>query len=333
MHRLVALAWGSALLLSAGCVGPAPQSHGPIADSAAPDFLAPPARPSAAQPQAGYEAYVRPTQRPTAAPSVLISESTDRLTAYNVKMADLLCVAYREPERARQLVPGMSALRVRSYEALPGGRYDAEVRVPLADAARLRAALRRVLESTYGVRAQRVVAEADALVLVAPTGRMKPFLVPPERAEVPQIDWQRSYGTLRLAMRGDALPLLCEQLEQLLGQVVVDGVRVRSPYILDIQERDLGSGPARPSLATVRRALQEQLGLDLVPRRMPIEFVVIDAIRAPTAAARAPVAPGPGKEPVAAGAAPALVTPPASPPVAPPPLPDDPGVEADGEEK
>jgi|GEM_PF-2191078 len=326
MHRLIAPPWGLALLVLAGCVGPDPQSHGPLVDPAAPDFVGTPARPATAQPRNGYEAYVRPTQNPTATPSVLISESTDRLIAYNVKMSDLLCVAYREPERPRQLVPGMSALRVRSYAALPGGRYDAEVRVPLADGARLRAALRRVLEATYGVRARRVVAETDALLLVAPTGRMKPLLVPPERAETPQMDLQRSYGTLRLTMRGDALPLLCEQLEQLLGQVVVDGVRVRSPYILDVQDRDPGTGPARPALATVRRALQEQLGLDLVPRRVPVEFVVVDAIRPPAAATRPPAAPAPTRQPPAAAPPPAVSSPAR-------PVPDDSEVEPDGEAK
>ncbi len=328
MHRRIAVTFVLSLLVLDGCRGPDPQSHGPVVDPATPDFVAAPPRPSGAQPENGYEAYVRPTQHSTAAPSVLISESTDRLTAYNVKMTDLLCVAYREPERPRQLVPSMSALRVRSYAAVPGGRYDAHVRVPLADGARLRAALRRVLESTYGVRARRVVADADALVLVAPTGRMKPFLVPPERAEVPQVDLQRSYGTLRLTLRGDALPLLCEQLEQWLGQVVVDGVRVRSAYILDIQEQSSGTGAAGLSLPTVRRALQEQLGLDLVPRRMPVEFVVLEAISPPPVAPRVPVAPAPVRQPATA--------PPPAPPAAPPVETSPPAMsphESNGEEK
>lgn len=219
-----------------------------------------------------------PTPDPTAESYAIISESQSTLTGSNLGMADLICLAWRTPESPSRLVPLMSALRVVADVPLPGGRFDAGVYLPGANASRLRAALRRHLMTHFGITARRETREVDALVLVAPSGRLASPSLPSPAGAGDRKPPRREPGFLELS--GDDPALLAEELERGLGRPVVDETGTRGAYRVRIPTA--GEAGARLDLAATRAALREQAGLDLVAERRPVEFLIVERAAPPS---------------------------------------------------
>ena len=241
------------------------------------------APPAATQPAS--EIALQPTASPAAETSVSIAESTHTLTGVNLRLADLICVAYRTPENRRALVPLLSAHRVISREPLPAERYDVRVHVPNGSAPRLRAALRKTLADSFGITARREMRETTALVLTGPTGRIKTANQP------------SAADANTVTLTGTELPLLAEQLEERLAQPVLDETGLSGPYTLRVPltvaagqaqaPNGQAQSPAGQSqqldVDTVRRAVREQLGLELTPARRSVEYLVVERAAPPQA--------------------------------------------------
>jgi len=98
----------------------------------------------------------------------------------------------------------------------------------------------------------------------------------------PPCAWTAEYKTNGPVTRFGGLPLsrLSESLGQPDGRVVVDKTGLTGNYEFTLRYTDQPApSDDTPSLFT---ALQEQLGLRLVPDRAPLQVVVIDAIERPT---------------------------------------------------
>ncbi len=254
------------LLLVAACAEP-PRPATPQAPASAPAPPPPPRPP---------EVVLTPTRDPGAETTVRISERLHTLSGTNLRVADLISVAGRTPETTQTLVPLLSAIRVISARPLPAVRYDVRVFVPNGKAAQLRAALREVLESTFGISIRKEFREADVLVLTAPTGQLKEPASPTGAPSGPETRIEREGEWTRLTLTGDNLSLLTEQLEEALQQPVVNGTDLRGRYALAIQRTGRMARGQPFDVEGVRTALREQLDLDLVAARRSIEFLVVD---------------------------------------------------------
>jgi len=244
-----------AALVAGGCAAPPP---------ARPSGQ--PALPPATSRPAAY-VQITPTADPSAESKVELLETSGTLIGRNLRLVDLVCLAARTPDISRSRIPLLSSVRVISAVPLPTQRYDLVVRLSGAGVEELRAALRRKLELQFGVRIRNDWRQTDALVLrVAP---------------VPQGTRPRTEpaaGDRRLmALNGSDFVLLAEQLEERLGRPVVNETNLRGPYQLKLEEAPFGAGQP-VALWAVQAALKEQLGLELVPGRRVVEFLVVEQV-------------------------------------------------------
>ncbi len=216
---------------------------------------------------APVEGLITPTRDPAAEATVHIAEAAHSLTGVNLRIEDIISVAYRTTEGPRQSIPLLSALRVVAVQPLPMGQYDVRVFVPDGKAAQLRAALAGAIEYSFGLTVRRELRTTAVLALTAPTGRLDPhpLVGPPPQS-----------GSSRLTLTGDDLSLLAEHLEECLQQPVVNETGLKGAYDLKLA-RPIRDGKSRPiDVDTVRKALREQLGLDLTPALRSIEFLIAE---------------------------------------------------------
>jgi len=262
------MAWLGGLLACSLAVSPGcGQSGGPPYEPYQPPRVT-------SQPASAGEVAVTPTRDPAVESTVHIVEAEHTLTGVNLRMSDLVSVAYRTPQRTHETVPLLSAYRIRSQTPLPKGRYDVRVYVPGADATRLRAVLAKLLADRFGIVAHRELRAEEVYVLVVPTGQIAR---PPSGSERP-----REPGTGVLTLKGDDLALLAEQLEEVLRHPVVDETGLRAPFAVYL-DRELEGGQPRPlDFEQVRTSLRVQMQLDLVRTQRTIEFVIVDRVGAGT---------------------------------------------------
>jgi len=89
----------------------------------------------------------------------------------------------------------------------------------------------------------------------------------------------------RTYLRGTGLPtdVIAEQLSHVAGKVVVDRTGLTGRYDVKLEwSPDDGSAP-NSDAPSFFKAIQEQLGLKLVPAKEPLEVLVIDAVSQPSA--------------------------------------------------
>ena len=131
---------------------------------------APPPRRAEAPP----ETSLTPTRDPQAETTVQIVDRTHTLAGVNLRLADLISVAYRTPESPKSVMPLLSAVRVISPTPLAEQHYDVRIYLPRASAEQLRAELRRLLQERFGLTAHREPREADVLVLQLLYDQLRP---------------------------------------------------------------------------------------------------------------------------------------------------------------
>jgi uncharacterized protein (TIGR03435 family) len=84
---------------------------------------------------------------------------------------------------------------------------------------------------------------------------------------------------------GVPIAVLARRLQQLVEAIVVDqsGLMEAFDFTLDyVRPRNFAQRPEASAGVSIFTALQEQMGLRLVPRRGPVEVVVIDSVERPT---------------------------------------------------
>ena len=149
-----------------------------------------------------------------------------------------------------------------------------------------RAMLRHLLEERFSLRAHQETREVDVYDLVI--AREDAVLGAGLRASKTDCKALAASGKGRCGWSASgfrhtatAQPIqnLMTQLLKSVDRRIVDRTGLKGPFDWELQ---LASDPNDPSAPSVFTALQEQLGLKLVPNRGMIEVVVIDYIQPPT---------------------------------------------------
>jgi uncharacterized protein (TIGR03435 family) len=89
----------------------------------------------------------------------------------------------------------------------------------------------------------------------------------------------------RTYLRGTGLPadVIAEQLSHVAGKVVVDRTGLTGRYDVKLEwAPDDGSAPSSDA-PSFFRAIQEQLGLKLIPAKEPLQVLVLDHVEQPSA--------------------------------------------------
>ncbi len=96
-------------------------------------------------------------------------------------------------------------------------------------------------------------------------------------------------GVMTMEVKGVTLEQYAQRLSGQTDRPVIDKTGVVGMYTFHLEfSRDGGSPSAsaaavEPALPTIAAALQEQLGLKLVPEKGPVQYLVIDHVEKPTA--------------------------------------------------
>lgn len=172
---------------------------------------------------------------------------------------------------------------------MEGERYDIvgkpePGRLPSAD--ELKAMLRGLLADQFKLTFHRAPKEASVYVIVlAKTGsKMK------ERSLIDtDASTSLSFQGARLPAKAASMPMLAEALTIVLDRPVIDGTGLRGKYDFDLawmpepdQFDGHGSGaPSDPNAPSIFTAVQEQLGLRLDSRKVPVQSLIVDHAERP----------------------------------------------------
>jgi uncharacterized protein (TIGR03435 family) len=205
--------------------------------------------------------------------------SNGQLITRGTSLKDLIQFAY---DLHPNLITGASGW-------MEGERYDIVAkpepgRLPSAD--ELKAMLRGLLADRFNLMFHRASKEAAVYVIVvAKTGsKMK------ERSPVDaDASTSLTFQGARLPAKAVSMPMLAEALTVVLDRPVIDGTGLRGRYDFDLAwkpEPDQfdGHGSAAPSDANapdIFTAVQEQLGLRLDSRKVPVQSLIVDHAERP----------------------------------------------------
>lgn len=216
----------------------------------------------------------------------------------------------------------LRAYDVRPYQLtaapwMAEARFDIVAKVPAgATAADLRVMLQNLLVERFGLKVRRESKVADAYLLTVGKNGSKmpayPLALPEDFLEIAPkglsldkdgfVAIPAGYATgIRIALNGQTqiaiarqpITALCGFLSRILHGPVVDQTEMAGRY--DVRLRFVADDTAAPAAdasavptasdpaPTLFRALENELGLKLEPKRMPIDFLVVEsASRTPT---------------------------------------------------
>jgi uncharacterized protein (TIGR03435 family) len=209
-----------------------------------------------------------------------------RVTGTNVLLRDLIRFAY-------YVYGGDWDMRIAGPEWIKTARFDIDATTP-GEVAQERAMsmLRRLLAQRFNLKVHYEKRDLPvyALVIARDDRRLGPELKPnPIDCSAldapPPIDSERpicgSRGAPgRLTGGGLSMQQLALQLAVAAGRTVIDETQLGGAgFDYDLRWSPDSSNPDGPSIFT---AIEEQLGLKLVPRSRPVEVLVIDSISEPT---------------------------------------------------
>jgi uncharacterized protein (TIGR03435 family) len=215
-----------------------------------------------------------------------ISFSSVELRIANIQLYPLLSVAYGHLQ-PHQIVglPEWSKNKV----------FDIEAKVAASDAARYRKLnfhqqelmLRPLLEDRFHLKAHFETREGSVYALVIAKNGSK------LKDADPNEPWQKTPRRGGMSARALSISDLAEDLGAFTGKTVLDQTGLKGKYdftlywssepILPMPSGDgLATSPADSGLPSIFTAVEEQLGLKLVPMKGPTEVLVIDHIEQPS---------------------------------------------------
>lgn len=222
-----------------------------------------------------FQLLVRPSTQPG---SSSVANQT-ALTARGYSVREILPTAF-----------DYSSPRILISTTLPEGKYDFVITQPKSATENKNTLLQTALRSAFGLTATHVTKEVDCLVLQVRERNAPGLVVSPSKFG--------GMNSNRVGMTGVAssVSTIVWGLESLLHTPVVDETELKDKYDFSVRWSKESTGEVdRESLF---KALREQLGLELVPAKRPVEMLVIEGV--------------PGSKPVKTAAAPAPTTLPAA---------------------
>ena len=139
------------------------------------------------------------------------------------------------------------------------------------------AMLQPVLQERFHMAAHHERREQPVYLLkVAPEGnRMVLSSAPFEKSSL-------RVGRSQLHAKGSNLDPLVETLTQSLGRIVVDQTRLRGFYDFDLKWAPETQADVSSDSPSIYQAIREQLGLELVPSKGPVDSIVVTRLDEPT---------------------------------------------------
>jgi uncharacterized protein (TIGR03435 family) len=190
------------------------------------------------------------------------SLDAERFTARNVPLQVLIAVAYDMDSRYVTGGPGWVASEFYSVEAKPDG--DAPV-----GKEEMRSMLQQLLKERLHLAVHRERHESSGYALVVAKGGAK---LHPVKEGVGQFNILPD----GLLAHGASTGTLAGMLSAWLKQPVVDATGIDGLY--DINLKFAPAGATESELPSIFTAVQEQLGLKLEPRKVPVENLVVDHV-------------------------------------------------------
>lgn len=209
-----------------------------------------------------------------------------RVVGTNVLLRDLIRFAY-------YIYGGDWDVRIAGPDWIKTARFDVDARTPgTVPQDRAMSMLRHLLAQRFGLAVHYEQREHSvyALVIARSDCRLGPQLKPnpidcSTLSGPPPIDSERPIcgsrgGPGRLSGGGMSMQQLALQLASIAGRTVVDETGLGGAGF-DYELR-WSPDPANPDGPSIFTAIEEQLGLKLVPKSGPVEVLVIDSISEPT---------------------------------------------------
>ncbi len=140
----------------------------------------------------------------------------------------------------------------------------------------LRQMLKALLVERFGLRSHIALQDRQAYVLLPAKGGFKPNSVTDGSTATDDCDLSRFPQKTRLSCRHGSLDYLAETLSGQMGSIVVDQSGAKANYAFALEwSPDLSVDGATVSIFT---ALNEQLGLRLERRKVPVSVLVVESI-------------------------------------------------------
>ena len=189
--------------------------------------------------------------------------TSGKMIGLKTSVLTMLMLAYQDPTYSVRIHED----RVIVSANLPGGEYDFIASTPKLQ----REALQQALKKEFGLIARRETRDMDVLLLKVKT---------PVAAGLKLSETTGGYGeggNGKLSIRGGSLSLLADFIEDSLLRVpVIDRTGLTNVYDLDLTWGVKGRDWTYPTRPVLDRILLDQLGLELVPGREPVEMLVIE---------------------------------------------------------
>lgn len=193
------------------------------------------------------------------------SQTSGKMIGLKTPVLTMLQLAYQDPTYSDHIHKDRTIIS----DHVPGKEYDFIVSTPKFQ----REALQQALKREFSLVAHRETRDMDVLLLRVKNPAAGGLKLSDTTGGSSEVDQGK------LSIRGGTLSLLADFIEDDLLQIpVVDQTGLTNAYDLDLTWDVKGRGwtvPTRPILA---RVLLDQLGLELVPGREPIETLVIEKV-------------------------------------------------------
>jgi uncharacterized protein (TIGR03435 family) len=170
-----------------------------------------------------------------------------------------------------QLAFDQSSSRILTNAPLPEGNYDFIVAQPKGTDEKTMAILRQALESAFGLTGRKETNEVEVLLLKVTEPNAKGLVV----SATPGGSFRTGLGTIEAI--NTSVGGIARALEGQLQKPVIDETGLTNHYDVALKwEQESFDKPNPDGLA---KALREQLGLNLIPARRPVEMVLVEQVK------------------------------------------------------
>ena len=163
--------------------------------------------------------------------------------------------------------------RIITNASLSTGRFDFIVVQPRDSDATPEALMQEAVTLTFGLAAKRETNQVNAFVLKVKETNAPGLTASPTKA----MSWHSGPGLMGGV--GVSSQSIASFLENELGTPIVDETGLTSSCGYDVSLTWEQASPGKPNPGVLKKAVQDQLGLELVSDRRPIEFLVIEGTK------------------------------------------------------
>jgi uncharacterized protein (TIGR03435 family) len=183
-----------------------------------------------------------------------------------VWMGDGRALGINQPVKSilQRAYDAASPYRIVLNTELPAEKYDFLSNLPTGS----REALQLALKKKFGMVGRFETRDADVLLL-----KVRRSPAPGLRQSTTSVGGM-SAGGGQISITGQSLAGLVPNLEEVFETTVIDQTGLTGRYDLNLKWHESNSGHTDPE--ELKRALLDQLGLELVPDRQPIEMLVVE---------------------------------------------------------